>query len=189
MCVLILLQYSRHDALRVTNNIVLPTTVPTTRYTTRAKQPNKPTRLNAMNVWTDEGRMRFQQLFQEVIQDRTFYGRSFNKRFAAVLPRVTRKYANTIKTNKRKEEANKRSKLVLLSDVNLKQMTNGAIMEQQVCVEAQQLEQELIDVEDSDDDADDQNDMNGTVQSTAKYNMATADTMQWHDDSLQTTEI
>ena len=31
--------------------------------------------------------------------------------------------------------------------------------------------------------------MNGTVQSTDKYNMATADTMQWHDDSLQTTAI
>ena len=189
MCVLILSQYSRHDELRVTNNIVLPTTVPTTRYTTRAKQPNKPTRLNAMNGWTDEGRMRFQQLFQEVIQDRTFYGRSFNKRFATVLPRVTRKYAATTKANKRKDEANKRSKLMLLSDVNLQQMTNGAMMEQQICVEAQQLEQELIDVEDSDDEGDEQTDMNGTVQSTDKYNMATADAMQWHGDSLQTTAI
>ena len=131
---MILLQYSRHDELRLANNIVLPPTIPTTRYTTRAKQPNKPTRLNAMNGWTDEGRMRFPNLFQEVIQDRTFYGRSFNKRFAAVLPRVTRKYAETTKANKRKEEANKQSKLMLLSDVSLKNLTNGAIMEQQVCV-------------------------------------------------------
>ena len=96
--------------------------------------------------------MRFQKLFQEVIQDRAFYDRSFNKRFAAVLPRVTRKYAATTKANKRKDEANKRSKLMLLLDVNLQQMTNGAMMEQQVCVEAQQLEQELIDVEDCDDE-------------------------------------
>lgn len=58
-----------------------------------------------MNGWADEGRMRFQQLFPEVIQDRTFYGRSFNKRFVAVLPRVTRKYAATTKTNTRRDEA------------------------------------------------------------------------------------
>ena len=106
------------------------------------------------------GRMRVvcgsNSCFQEVIQDRTFYGRSFNKRFAAVLPRVTRKYAATTKINKRKDEANKRSKLMLLSDVDLQQMTNGAMMEQQVCVEAQQLEQELIDMEDSDDEGDEQ---------------------------------
>ena len=142
-----------------------------------------------MNGWTDEGRMRFQNLFQEVIQDRTFYGRSFMKRFAAVLPRVTRKYAETTKANKRKEEANKRSKLMLLLDVNLKQMTNGAIMEQQVCVEAQQFEQELINMEDSDDEGDKKTDMNETMQSTDNHNMATADTMQLQTDSLQTTAI
>ena len=133
--------------------------------------------------------MRFQNLFQEVIQDRTFYGRSFNKRFAAMLPKVTRRYAETTKINKRKEEANKRSKLMLLSDVSLKHLTNGAIMEQQVCVEAQQLEQELIDVEDSDDDVEDQTDMNETVQSTNNHNMSTADVSQWYDDNVQTTAI
>ena len=99
------------------------------------------------------------------------------------------KIRNNKKTNKRKDEANKRSKLMMLSDVDLQQMTNGAMMEQQVCVEAQQLEQELIDVEDSDDDGDEHTDMNGTEQSTDNYNMATTDTMQWNDDSLQTTVI
>ena len=78
---------------------------------------------------------------------------------------------------------------MLLSDVNLKQMTNGAMMEQQVCIEAQQLEQELIGVEDSDDGGDEHTDMNETLQSTNNHHMATADTMQWHDDSLQTTAI
>ena len=78
---------------------------------------------------------------------------------------------------------------MLLSDVSLKHLTNGAIMEQQVCVEAQQLEQELIDVEDSDDDVEDQTDMNETVQSTNNDNMETSDTMKWNDDHLKTTAI
>ena len=84
------------------NNIVLPTAVPATKYTNRTKKPHQTTRLNAMNVWTDEGRMCFQKLFPEVIQDWAFYGRSFNRPFAAVLPLVTRKYAATTKTNKQK---------------------------------------------------------------------------------------
>ena len=106
-----------------------------------------------------------------------------------MLPKVTRRYAATTKINKCKEEANKRSKLMLLSDVSLKHLTNGAIMEQKVCVEAQQLEQELINVEDSDNESDEQNDMNETVQSTDNHNMAITDTMQWHDENVQTTAI
>ena len=62
-------------------------------------------------------------------------------------------------------------------------------MEQQVCVEAQQLEQELIDMEDSDDENDEHNDMNGTLQSTNNDNMATADKVQWNDDRLKMTAI
>jgi len=42
--------------------------------------------------------MRFQKLFPEVIHDRVFYLRSFNKRFVVALPRVTRKYTATTKT-------------------------------------------------------------------------------------------
>jgi len=55
---------------------------------------------------------------------------------------------------------------MLLSDVDLENTTNGAMMEQRVCVEAQQLEQELIDVEDSDDDTDEESNMNGTTKCT-----------------------
>ena len=62
-------------------------------------------------------------------------------------------------------------------------------MEQQVCVEAQQLELELINVEDSDNEGDDQTDINGTIQSTNNHNMATADTMQWNNDRLKMTAI
>ena len=51
------------------------------------------------------------------------------------------------------------------------------------------MEQELIDVEDSDDEGNDHTDTNGTVQSTDNHNMATADAMQWYDDGLQTTAI
>jgi len=52
------------------------------------------------------------------------------------------------------------------------------------------LEQELIHVEDSDDEVDEhKNDINETMQSTGNYNIATADTMHWHGDSLQTTAI
>ena len=78
---------------------------------------------------------------------------------------------------------------MLLSDASLKNLTNGAIMEQQVCVEAQQLELELINVEDSDNEGDDQIDINGTIQSTKNDNMATADKVQWNDDRLKMTAI
>ena len=51
------------------------------------------------------------------------------------------------------------------------------------------MEQELINVEDSDNEGDDQIDINGTIQSTNNDNMATADKMQWNDDRLKMTAI